>query len=75
MLYFASLRDAAGCAEETVASRARDPRALYGEVAARHGFKIATEHMRVSINGAFVAWDQPLSDGDEVIFIPPVSGG
>lgn len=26
-------------------------------------------------NGAAVGWDEPLTDGDEVAFLPPVSGG
>ena len=33
------------------------------------------EYVRGACNGAYAAWDQPLSDGDEVAFLPPVSGG
>jgi len=73
--YFASLGDAAGMAEEVLESAATAPRALYAEVAARHGFRLAIEKLRVAVNGAFAAWDQPLHDGDEVVFLPPVSGG
>lgn len=29
----------------------------------------------VSINQEIAQWDSPLSDGDEVGFLPPVSGG
>lgn len=75
LLYFASLRDAAGGAEERVESAARDPRALYVELAARHGFAFAPERLRVAVNGAFVGWDRALAEGDEVAFLPPVSGG
>jgi molybdopterin converting factor small subunit len=42
---------------------------------ARHGFVMAEERLRVAINGAFAPWERPLRDGDEVVFIPPVSGG
>ncbi|MGH8192694.1 MAG: MoaD/ThiS family protein [Rhodanobacteraceae bacterium] len=75
LLYFASLRDAAGCSEEKIASDAADPRALYAEVAARHGFTFAPERLRVAVDGEFTGWDQALSDGAEVVFLPPVSGG
>jgi sulfur-carrier protein len=73
--YFASLCDAAGCAEETVASEARDARALYAELAVRHGFSFTPDCLRVAVNGAFTDWDRRLSDLDEVVFLPPVSGG
>ena len=75
LLYFASLRDAAGCAQESVASDASDPRALYTDAAARHGFKLPLERVRVAVNGAFANQDCALRDGDEVAFLPPVSGG
>lgn len=73
--YFAALGDAAGRAEETVHTTAADPRALYAELAARHRFAFAPERLRVAVNGAFAAWEQRLQDGDEVVFLPPVSGG
>ena len=75
LLYFASLRDAAGCAQETIASDARDPRALYAEAAARHDFRMPLQRLRVAVNGAFANVDCALRDGDEVAFLPPVSGG
>lgn len=75
LLYFASLCDAAGRSEESFASDAADPRALYVELAARHGFRFKPEHLRVAVNGAFTEWDHRLGDNDEVVFLPPVSGG
>ena len=33
------------------------------------------EWVRPAHNGAYAAWDKPLRDGDEVAFLPPVSGG
>ena len=75
LLYFASLRVAAGCAGETVESDARDARSLYAELAMRHGFTFTPERLRVAVNGAFIDWGRPLADGDEVVFLPPVSGG
>lgn len=75
LLYFASLCDAAGCSEESIASDATTPRALYAELAARHGFTFTPDRLRVAVNGAFTGWDHPLADNDEVVFLPPVSGG
>jgi molybdopterin converting factor subunit 1 len=75
LLYFASLCDAAGRSEESVASDAADLRALYAELAARHGFTFTPDRLRVAVNGAFTDWNHPLADNDEVVFLPPVSGG
>ena len=75
VLYFAALRDRAGIDSERVASDAADARGLYAELCARYGFAMADDRLRVAVNGAFAAWEQPLRDGDEVVFIPPVSGG
>jgi molybdopterin synthase sulfur carrier subunit len=75
LLYFASLRDAAGMASEVVDSAAPDLRGLYREAQARHGFAMPLQQLRVAANGAFVGWDQGLEEGAEIAFIPPVSGG
>jgi len=75
LLYFASLCDAAGCAEVQVASDARDVSALYAELAARYGFTFTPDRLRVAVNGAFTDWNHRLVDNDEVVFMPPVSGG
>ena len=75
VLYFASLRDCAGTDAEPVDSSATDARGLYAELRARHGFALAEDRLRVAVNGAFASWEQLLRDGDEVVFIPPVSGG
>lgn len=75
VLYFASLRDRAGIDAEQVESRTSDARGLYAELRARHGFALGEDRLRVAINGAFASWEQALRDGDEVVFIPPVSGG
>ncbi|WP_257388981.1 MoaD/ThiS family protein [Tahibacter caeni] len=75
LLYFASLRDRTGCAAESLVSTAADPRALYAQVAERHGLSLPPERLRVAVNGEFAGWDRSLRDGDEVVFLPPVSGG
>jgi molybdopterin synthase sulfur carrier subunit len=74
-LYFASLRDAAGIASEVVDSDAVDLAALYTQLRARHGFKLERDRLRVAVDAAFANWNDPLREGSEVAFIPPVSGG
>ena len=73
--YFAVLREQAGRQAETVESTAATPAALYAELAARYGFRLATAQLRVAVNASFSDWEHPLRDGDEVVFIPPVAGG
>ena len=75
VLYFASLRDAAGMASEPVDTAAADLRALYVELQARHGFALPVDRLRVAVDGAFARWDASLHEGSEIAFIPPVSGG
>ena len=75
LLYFASLRDRAGVDAETVDSDATDARGLYAELRTRHGFTMGEGRLRVAVNGEFANWNRALADGDEVVFIPPVSGG
>jgi molybdopterin synthase sulfur carrier subunit len=74
VLYFASLRDAAGMASEVV-ERPASLAALYAELRARHGFSLAQEKLRVAVDGAFSDWNAAVGDGAEIAFIPPVSGG
>lgn len=75
LLYFASLRDRTGCDSETFTSNATAPRDLYAQVAQRHGITLSAERVRVAINGEFADWNRGLQDGDEIVFLPPVSGG
>jgi molybdopterin converting factor subunit 1 len=75
VLYFASLRDAAGRDAESVDSNAIEARALYRELRDRYRFAMPEQRLRVAVNGEFASWDRALADGDEVVFLPPVSGG
>lgn len=75
VLYFASLRDAAGIEREQLPVHAGDLAALYEELRQRHGFVLQRERLRVAVDGAFARWDAPVRAGSVVAFIPPVSGG
>ena len=74
VLYFASLRDAAGRDAEQL-PRPESLAALYDELSARHGFALPQARLRVALDGVFVDWAAPVHDGAEIAFIPPVSGG
>ncbi len=74
VLYFASLRDAAGVDSETL-DHDGDLRALYLRLQVKHGFVLPLDRLRVAMNGAFARWDDVPGEGAEVAFIPPVSGG
>jgi molybdopterin converting factor small subunit len=73
--YFAMLREQARCSEELVETAAPTPGGLYGELAARHGFSLPAERVKVALNGEIAPWDTPLEDGARLVFIPPFAGG
>lgn len=73
--YFAAAREAAGTGRE-VAEGATVAEVL-ALASARHGDRFAEvlAASRVWVNGEPVPAGSPLSDGDEVAVLPPVSGG
>jgi molybdopterin converting factor subunit 1 len=73
--YYAPMREQAGRSEETVDTSAATPTDLYGELAARYGFTLSREQLKVAVNSEFSDWSRPLAAGDAVVFIPPVAGG
>ena len=73
--YYALLREQAGRSDEALVTTASTPRELYEELRGRHPFSLAPEMLRVAINAEFGEWSQTLTDGDSVVFIPPVAGG
>jgi molybdopterin-guanine dinucleotide biosynthesis protein A len=73
--YYALLREQAGRREEQLQSAARTPRELYAELARRYPFTLPAQLLRVAINAEFADWEQPLAEGDAIVFLPPVAGG
>jgi MoaE-MoaD fusion protein len=74
--FFARLRELAGVESEGLqvppGSTMRD---VYEDLRGRHPALPARESVRGALNQEFAEWDAKVSDGDEVAFIPPVSGG
>jgi sulfur-carrier protein len=73
--YFASLRDAAGTDVEEIDSAHADAAEVFEAAALRHGFALPRTRLRLALNGEIVDWNTALKSGDELVFLPPVSGG
>ena len=80
ILYFASLREALGQAQEELAlpGQITNVGALREHLSARGGdwqTLAATRNLRMAVNQKMADPASPLRDGDEVAFFPPVTGG
>lgn len=73
--YYAALREQRGLPLEIVDTPAETAAELYDELRARHGFRLAREHLRVALNGDITGWNSPLRADDIVEFLPPSAGG
>ena len=77
--YFASIREALGQGAETVHTTAATIAALRAELMARGGAyaEVLAAHkaVRVAVNQTMAEESTPLTDGAEVAFFPPVTGG
>ncbi len=74
---FASLREAAGRgqAELELPAGATAEDAWRALVASHPSLAERRQSLTAAVNRRYVVFDQPLADGDEVVFVPPVSGG
>lgn len=88
---FAALREAMGWSEQQVVATASPatPLALWHQLDLAGAWLAASgppagstpastalpEGIRVAINQQFASADTPLADGDELAFLPPISGG
>ncbi len=73
--YYAILRDKRGVDSETVETSASTPSELWEEMDSAHPFGVDRANFAVAVDDAFASWDDPLRDGCQVVFLPPVSGG
>jgi molybdopterin synthase sulfur carrier subunit len=77
--YFASIREALGTGSETVSTAAATAGALRDELIARGGAHAAAldraRPVRIAVDQVMSPESQPLADGAEVAFFPPVTGG
>jgi molybdopterin synthase sulfur carrier subunit len=81
VLYFARLRESLGKGSERIELPAgvRDLEGLRALLVSRGGAweqELAPHRpVRAAVNQAMAVGDAPVSDGDEVAFFPPVTGG
>ena len=81
VLYFARLREALGQSSEEIAlpSSVRDLEGLRAVLIARGGTweqELAPSRpVRAAVNQAMAQGDTQVTDGDEIAFFPPVTGG
>ena len=73
--YFGLLGERRGLADETITSAAATARELYESLAAEHSFGMPCGDLRAAVNDEMVLWDHPLTNGDQIAFLPPMSGG
>jgi sulfur-carrier protein len=76
LVFLGRLEDAAGAPEREVAT-ASSLEAVFGALEPELAEALQGERIRWAVNGALCRRDAvpPLEDGDEIAFLPPVSGG
>ena len=74
---FARLRDIAGAAQLTrELPEGATARLLWNTLAAEHaGLAAYRDAVSIAVNAEYSKMSRRLADGDEVAFLPPVSGG
>ena len=73
--YFAQLRELTRTNSESLQTDTVTPAGLFEEIRAKYQLPLKRKGMMVAVNGDFTDWSHPLSDDEEVVFIPPVAGG
>ncbi len=73
--YYAILREEAGVPEEEIWTSATTVKELFDELRERHGFALDRERLKVVVDEEFREWSHEVSEGDTIVFIPPVAGG
>ncbi len=77
LLHFAMNRELLGCAEEQMTLPAGSAVADAWTLLVARAPRLAkgSRSQMVAVNSRYATLDQSLQDGDELAFIPPVSGG
>lgn len=73
--YFAALREQRGLGQEQIETTAKTVGDLYAELKTQHGFSLASALVKAALGNEMAQPCKVLSAGDEIAFLPPVSGG
>ena len=75
--FFAGMRDAVGAGETHLElADGATPDDVWRRLAADHpALQARRPGVAAAVNRRYAAFDTTLADGDEVVFVPPVSGG
>lgn len=73
--YSGGLREIRGQDEEPIETLACTVAGFYEELRFRHRLPLEIDSLRATRNSGLCEWDESLSDGDEIAFLPSVAGG
>ena len=73
--YFAAFREATGLETEKIDTRAGTTGELFAERQQQHNGLQRYSASLVAINDEMAQWDSAITNGDEILFFPPVAGG
>jgi molybdopterin converting factor subunit 1 len=76
LLFFGRLRDSVGTGDRTAAlpDDVRDTDAVRAWLGTEHP-ALLDSSVRIAVNAEIRAGSAPVADGDEIAFLPPMSGG
>ncbi len=73
--YYGILREHCKRTQETLFTHADTPAALFEELRSNGRIAFNMTSFCVAVNDEMGSWNMNLSEGDKVVFIPPVAGG
>ena len=79
VLYFASVKEKMGMASESIDVLTNATGACLVDMLVKKGepwqSALNDQTLLIAINQEMASWEDPVADGDEVAFFPPVTGG
>jgi molybdopterin converting factor subunit 1 len=73
--YFAALRESAGKSSEIIDFEGQTIEDVYQALNEKYSFSVERSHLKVALNEEYANFEDRISSGDIVVFIPPVAGG